>query len=307
MRRLLPDPMVQALICLLFTILFSSFSNSHAQNKKKTAIAIPYPQPFPDSIAMVFLPNLVSKDSVDFNACFSPDGKSFYFTRSMNKQSNIYVTHYKGLKWTEPMLVSLSGTNCSDADPAFAADGKLYFISNRLTNQSDTTPDYDIWFCTPLGDGTWSAPENFEQVNSDSNEFYVSFSGNGNLYFASSRKGGFGAEDIYVSRLMNGQYLTPENLGAGVNSPKSEYDPCISVKEDLLVFTSSNRQDSFGGADLYCSKPDKTKKWQQAIHLGKHVNTNTRDFCPYFSPDAKYFFFSSERNVKWINARYVME
>jgi Tol biopolymer transport system component len=298
MKHFIPASITGMLLYLLFTVLLFSCGNGNT---------IPYPQPLPDSTALVFLPDLISKDSLDFNAIFSPDGQSFFFSRSMNKQSNMYVSKYNGTNWAEPMLLPVSVTHYSDADPAFAPDGKLYFISNRPANASDTTKDYDIWFSSPLAGGGWSAPENLASVNSDSNEFYVSFSGKGHLYFASSRKGGFGEEDIYVSKWINGQYTTPANLGEAINSPKSEYDPFISTKEDLLVFTASNWDDSFGGADLYCSKPGKNNTWRQAVNLGHRINTTSRDFCPSFSPDSKYFFFSSERNVKWISARYVLE
>ncbi len=285
----------------MFSCVFSSCTTAH--NDAQTAMDIPYPDPLPDSIAIRFLPGLVSKDSLDFNAAFSPDGKSFYFTRSINKQLRIYATHHEGRKWTEPVLAPLTETGFSNADPAFGPDGKFYFISNRPKTQSDTLFDYDIWFITPSADGRWSEPENLESVNSDSSEFYISFSENGNLYFASSRKGGFGEEDIYVSRLANEQYTIPVNLGSAVNSEKSEYDPGISAKEDVIVFASSNRKDTFGGADLYCSKLSDDKKWLQAANLGKNLNTKTREYCPYFSPDSKYFFFSSEGDVKWISTQ----
>jgi hypothetical protein len=306
MKLLLQNP-VGVLKYLLLTGMFLSCGNSIMLVKKQTGIDIPYPQPHADSTAIIFLPGIVSKDSFDFNATFSPDGKSFYFSRSINRQSNIYVTHFNGVKWTEPTAVPISAPNSSDADPAFAPDGKLYFISNRPVSKSDTTHDYDIWYSTPQEGGSWSAPENLKSINSDSNEYYVSFAENGNLYFASSRTGGFGEEDIYVSKLVNGKYSSPENLGAAINSPKPEYDPCILPKENVIIFTSSNRSDSFGGADLYCSKTDSNGKWLQAVNLGKNFNTKSREFCPSFSPDSKFFFFSSERDVKWISARYLNE
>ena len=304
MRRVRQTLIILALKGLLHSCIFSL--QTYAQPKGKTSIHIPYPKPFPDSTALTFLPDLVSKDSLDFNASFSPHGKSFYFSRSKNRQSKIYVSHHDGVSWTEPVLASfIGGTQYAEADPTFGPDGRLYFISNRPKNQLDSLRDYDIWFITPLTNGAWSAPENLTSINSDSSEFYISFSENGNLYFASSRKGGFGEEDIYVSRWKNGQYTKPENLGAAINSTKSEYDPSISAKEDLIVFTSSNREDSFGGADLYCSRLNDSKQWLQAVNLGKKFNTKTREFCPYFSPDSKYFFFSSEGDVKWVGIEYL--
>jgi hypothetical protein len=43
----------------------------------------------------------------------------------------------------------------------------------------------------------------------------------------------------------------------------------------------------------------------QSVNLGTNFNTKTREFCPYFSPDSNYFFFSSEGNVKWIDMKYL--
>lgn len=266
---------------------------------------IPYPKPLPDTTAIPFLPGLVCSDSMDFGSAFSPDGRSFYFTRSINKKTIIYVSHYKGAEWQAPVPFPPVGSGYSEADPAFAPDGKIYFISNRPKNTADTIKDFDIWFAAPAGNGGWSGPERVETINTDSNEYYISFAKNGNLYFASSRAGGYGEEDVYVSRLVNQQYASPENLGPAINTSKSEYDPGISREEDMLVFASSNREGGFGAADLYASKINEKRQWQPAANLGRGINTPTRDFCPYFSPDGKYFFFSTERDIKWVRNDFV--
>lgn len=267
--------------------------------------AIPYPKPLPDTTAIPFLPPYVSSDSSDFGAAFSPDRQSFYFARSINKQTTIFVSHFIGNTWMPPVPFPFIETSYSEADPAFAPDGKLYFISDRPKDPSDTIRDFDIWSITPLGNGEWSEPENVQRLNSDSNEYYISFAHNGNCYFSSNRTGGFGEEDIYVSNWRKKQYDEPKNLGPAINTKRSEYDPGISLLEEMIVFTSSNREDSFGGADLYASTPDAKKQWRPAINLGIGFNTKSREFCPYFTPDGKYFFFSSERDIKWISNDYV--
>ncbi|HEY0652032.1 MAG TPA: hypothetical protein VGD65_02850, partial [Chryseosolibacter sp.] len=142
---------------------------------------------------------------------------------------------------------------------------------------------------------------NFGAVNSDSSEYYVSFCANGNLYFGSSRPGGYGQEDIYVSHYVNGAYTNPENLGSKINSPQSEHDPCISPDERLIVFKSENREDGFGEADLYFSTVDDKRSWNAAQNLGAEINTKSYEYCPYFSPDGKYFFFSSQCDIMWID------
>lgn len=288
---------------LMAVLLMLCIYSCKPSDKQHPAIQISYPSPAPDSTSGSFLPGIVSKDSLDFNAAFSPDGKSFYFTRSENRNLKIYVTHYDGKKWIDPIRPSFVESHYSEADLTFAPDGRIYFISNRPKDQSDSIPDYDIWFVAPLANGNWSAAKNLKEVNSDSNEYYVSFADNGDLYFASSRKGGYGEEDIYVSKWVNNEYTSPENLGATINSEKSEYDPFIFPQGDIMIFTSSGREDTFGAGDLYGSKLNNGMQWRPAINLGGMFNTKTRDYCPYLSPDLRYFFYSSSKDVKWIDAR----
>jgi hypothetical protein len=271
-----------------------------------SAPAIAYPSPTPDSIALPYMPGIVCSDSLDFNAAFSPDKQSFYFTRRLKKWVMMEM-HYDGMKWSAPVPAPFADTAYAEADATFGPDGAVYFISNRPRKAGDAPADYDIWRRRWLANGGWSEPENVAAINSDSTEYYISFAGNGNLYFASFRTGGFGEGDIYVSKLVNGQYTKPENLGPAINSPLTEHDPCISSKEDYLVFTAADRKEGFGEADLYGSTNIGGHGWCKAANLGKRVNTPTYEYCSYFSPDGQYLFFSSEYQVKWVKASFVLD
>ena len=109
-----------------------------------------------NSVADIFMPGIVSGDSNDFNACFSRDGSSFYFSRSVNKKTGIYVISMINGKWSAPALLPFCKDGFSYADPAFSPAGELYFISNRPTSPSDTVNDYDIWK-TSLTNNRWNA------------------------------------------------------------------------------------------------------------------------------------------------------
>ena len=271
---------------------------------------IAYPGPTPDSSALVFMPGIVSRtenDSLDFNSCFSPDGKAFYFSRSARGKYNIYVSYFKDNKWQQPILAPFTEEKYNEADPMFHPDGSLYFMSNRPKNATDTAPDFDIWVIKQNNKGEWSAPENVTAVNSDSTEYYVSFASNGNLYFASDRNGGAGLWDIYVSKPTNGKYSKPENLGTAIKSDSSEHDPCVSRDEQLLLFTSVGRKDGYGEGDIYFSQKDKDGNWSIAKNIGNYINTPSYEYCSYFSPDGKYYFFSSNFDIKWIDRNYLIK
>ena len=275
-----------------------------ATNNESTT-TINYPEPKPDSAALRFLPGIVSTDSLDFNSAFSIDGKSFYFAHTVKGKFVIYQTIFDGSNWSMPAHAAFSDTNYSEADPFITDDGSIYYISNRPRDASDTIPDFDIWVVRPQPNGGWSALENLQAINSDSTEYYVSLSANGNIYFASNRSGGYGSHDIYYSKFVDGKYTTPENLGPSVNSAETEHDPLIAKDERFIVFTAVNRKDGYGEADLYYSLKDENKKWAQALNMGKQINTPTYEYCPYLTPDSKYFFYSSNYDVKWIAAGHL--
>lgn len=272
-------------------------------SEKKYEFSTNYPLPLPDSGAARFLPGMVSSDSLDFNAAFSPDGNRFYFSRSAKGKWIIYVTERIDGAWANPVPAPFNEPEYSQADPFITPDGTLFYISNRPQHSGDTTKDFDIWMIHPQDDGTWSTPENLQVVNSDSSEYYVSLAANGNLYFASTREGSIGSHDIYVSRRVNGSYATPENLGPAINTEFMEHDPMIAPDEQFLIFTSVDRPDSYGSADLYYALRDDDGAWSSARNMGKQFNTPTYEYCSYLTPDNRYLFYSSEYDVKWISTR----
>lgn len=282
-------------LCLFTSVLFLIRCSSGSV-EKNIFKPIAYPEPTPDSVSKIFLPGIVSKEGLDFNACFSTDGKTFYFSRGRDRKYIIMECVYDGSKWQEPIPSPLFDTMYSNTDPFIAADGSLYFISNRPKNNTDTTDDYDI-YRMPLTKNKYGAPENITAINSDSTEYYVSVSNAGNIYFASYREGQL---DLFVSKKNEDGYSTPANLGAIVNSPGNEHDPLIAPDESFLIFTS-DRPGGFGEADLYITHK-LNGEWQKPANMGGVINTNTYEYCPNLSPDGNYFFYSSEYDVKWINS-----
>ncbi|QEC44641.1 TolB family protein [Pseudobacter ginsenosidimutans] len=277
---------------ILFAFSFITFS---CQSPQEDSI-INYPSPLPDSTALKSLPGIVSKEGLDFNAAFSPDGKSLFFSRSGHGKYLIMESRYDSGRWHEPVISPAFDTMFSNTDPFFTADGALYFISNRPASTTDTTRDYDIYKMAKQND-QWLAPERLHAINSDSTEYYVSLARNGNIYFASYRDGNL---DLYSSKMEKGNYQNPVSLGPVINSASDEHDPLIAPDESYLIFTST-RPGGAGEADLYIAHK-KDKAWQRPKNMGGGINTATYEYCPNLSPNGKYFLFSSEYDVKWISA-----
>jgi len=227
----------------------------------------------------------------------SPDGTEIFYTLQSPKanfQTIIYLKKDAKGKWGAPEVAPFSGM-FTDLEPAFTIDGKrLFFVSNRPVTGS-ALKDFDIWYVDKQDD-KWGQPRNVGQpVNSSSNEFYPSISANGNLYFTCNCRNSTGGENIYVSRLKNGNYSDPVALDSGVNSEADEFNAFVSPDEQFIIFSSYGRKDDKGGGDLYMSRKNGSGQWTPSKNLVM-VNSERLDYCPFVSFDGKCFFFTSERS-----------
>jgi WD40-like Beta Propeller Repeat len=122
--------------------------------------------------------------------------------------------------------------------PRAADDGTLYFGSDRPGGMGGV----DIWRCRKDANGRYLAAENLgPAVNSTSDEYeaYVSPDA-GFVIVASTRAGGLGQSDFYVSYSRNGGWTAAQNLGAPANSSGKEYGGKISA-DGRYFYSSSTR------------------------------------------------------------------
>jgi len=277
------------------------------------AVAGPYlgQQP-PGMMAEMFAPGIVSTDRSEINSVFTPDGKEFYFTTwEQESGTRIMVTRQVDGQWTVPERASFS-TDPSDVDPAISHDGQRAFFGTRRPRPGETLrreSGFDMWFAARDGSGWGVAQHLSPVVNSGTSQVYPSVTRDGTLYFQAVREGGYGKADIYRSRLLDGTYQEPENLGPVINSENYEGDVFVAPDESYLIVTIYGREDDFGEGDLYISFRQPGGEWSPLQNMGAAVNTDQREFCPVVSPDGKYLFFTSKRagegDIFWIDARIV--
>jgi len=134
-----------------------------------------------------------------------------------------------------------------------------------------------------------------EAVNSASWDAQPSVSGDGQmLIFASSRPGGFGGKDLWVSRKVRGRWTSPKNLGPKINTSSDEEAPFIHYDGRTLYF-SSNGHPGYGGHDLFITRLDVQGQWTKPINLGAGVNTESDDVGFYVDALAEKAYFASAR------------
>jgi Tol biopolymer transport system component len=285
-------------ICIGILLFIISLFSSLSQQGDFPALKGPYlGQKPPGMTPEIFAPGIISTGMSEFASAFSPDGYSFFYNNSSGPVPVLLCMQQINGIWTEPEVASFSG-RFRDYDPSFSFDGtKLFFSSDRPLKEGEKIQDtVDIWMIEKIGNG-WSQPVNLGgKVNSRANEYYPCATKNGNLYFSSGRQGGSGGNDVYVCRFVDGQYLSPENVGDNINSSNFEGDTFVAPDESYMIVTCYNRSDGFGSGDLYISFRDKDGGWSKLKNMGNVINSYANEHCPRVTPDGKYFFFTSYRN-----------
>lgn len=237
----------------------------------------------------LYLKGIVNTGLFEMNSSFSKSSDEFFYSIADPFQNfnAILLVKKKDNKWGDPEVVSFSG-QFSDFDPFISPDGnRMYFCSRRPLDQNDeSVGDANIWF-VEKDEGAWGQPEALGSlINSNYDEYYVSVSEKGKLFFSSTREGGIGMWDIYLF-----DSNTVLNVGESINSEFREWDPFISPDENYIIFTS-DRPNGFGGGDLYISFKSIDGEWNTPVNLGEEVNTSDYEYCPYISSDRKYLYFS---------------
>ena len=249
--------------------------------------------------------------SSDFGAILSNDNV-LYFVSTRNKgkkedhwTNQPYLDIYQSTRsadgtLSDPEPVNSLNTPYHDGPITLSADGKTMIFSRdglsedsfkKVKNNKIKLAQQGLYKAT-LVNGKW---ENIQPLPFNSKDYTVthpSLSTDGKtLYFASNMPGGIGDVDIWKVTINGGSYGTPENLGPHVNTAGKEGFPFISDNH-ILYFSSVGRQ-GLGGFDIF--KIDLNKN-EDAVNLGKGINTNRDDFSFSMNTTEKIGYFSSNRS-----------
>jgi flagellar motor protein MotB len=181
-----------------------------------------------------------------FTACESVNG--YGPGRSGYGRCDLFISERMGTNWSAPRnMGSPVNTRYWESQPAVSSDGRsLYFVSNRDGH-------YDIYVTVMDDDGNWTEPEKLgKNINTDGYEGSVFIHpDNQTLYFSSDGHVGMGGLDIFMSRRDTaGEWGTPVNLGYPINTHRDENSILVSA-DGMLAMFASDREEGFGGLDLY--------------------------------------------------------
>ena len=192
-----------------------------------------------------------------------------------------------------------------DKNPCITADGsKLVFTTRRPKNEAaavDVEGDSDYFediYLSVLDTATKQFGKVSEvpgSINTKAHDAVTSISPDGKQIFIykndvndKTSRGG----EVFVSKVSNGKWRTPEPMGKPISSTYWEGGACVSPDGKKYFFTSE-RNGGFGGSDIWMVEKVNKKEWGKPVNLGAEVNTIYDEAGMFLAPDGKTLFFCS--------------
>jgi len=178
--------------------------------------------------------------------------------------------------------------------PAVSGDGKV------MVFMSDYTDDGSFaMMMSKYRAGKWQNPEELSVIGSSKVNNWGGYSLNYDgtaIYFSSRRSDGVGKFDIWYSKLTNGAWSRPANIGKPLNSVGNEGNPSISADNQRIYFMrcESMSTSNAAGCKIYYAD-NGSRGWGEPIALPDYVNKGNTT-SPRILPDNRTLVFASSQS-----------
>ncbi|WP_158233352.1 OmpA family protein [Reichenbachiella sp. 5M10] len=248
----------------------------------------------------------VNSSAHDYTPQVNPTGTRLYFTsvrqggfdnvkdssRANHYGEDVYFSNFENGTWQAPVLMPEPiNSTTDDFGSSFTGDGQTMVYVRCGTEESIGGCDLYIAY---LIDGQWTEPTNMGNVvNSSAWDSQPTINSDGTrIIFSSTRDGGYGESDLYVTSLNQyGEWGIPSNLGSVVNTPLSDKSPYIASDGKSLYYASEGHP-GYGESDIFYTLFD-NGKWGVPINVGAPINSSGDDTNFSISASGMGYFASS--------------
>jgi hypothetical protein len=234
------------------------------------------------------------------------DGQTLMFTRQPNPvtnpsfkgivQEDFYISYLTTGVWQKAFNAGAPlNTDQNEGAQTLSSNGEYMFFT--ACNRPGGVGNCDLYF-SAFKNGKWTEPSNLgSPVNTKHWESTPSVSADGRtLFFSSSRPGGFGGKDIWMTRLNEKNLWTePVNLGGNINTEGDEMSPFIHFDGKTLYFASDGRI-GMGGFDLFITRLQADSTWSTPKNLGYPINTYNDEMGLIIESGGQKAYYSSIRD-----------
>ncbi len=241
----------------------------------------------------------INSTNLEYLPSITVDGNKMIFNRRINGDEDFYESNKVDGQWQKATPVyGKINTNLNEGAQNISQDGQWLIFTG--CNYPEGFGSCDLYISFKNKNGEWSEAENMgRNINTDAWESAPSLSADKrDLFFSSTRAGGFGSSDIWVSHNVNGLWQKPENMGATINTKGD--DGCAFIHADNQTFYfNSNGHVGYGMSDLFVSRRNEKGIWQKPENLGYPINTVDDEGSMIVAADGKTAYYASDKgNVK---------
>ncbi len=196
-------------------------------------------------------PMIFANELTDVNinhgwATFNARGNRMFFTRNYDAGSKnamakagIYYAGYAGGQWTGVQPFQHNDPAVNLIHPSLSEDGNMLFFASDMPGGEG---GFDIYVCT-MERNAWGDPVNLgPAVNTRRHQIYPVYHENGRLYFSSNDHPGQGGYDIFYTENVDGEWITPVNLPAPLNTRRNEGYLVALDSAHTQGYLTSNRE-----------------------------------------------------------------
>lgn len=191
------------------------------------------------------------KNQHDATIGLSPDGHTLYTYTDKKGAGDIFQSTDEEGSWSKPeQLGKTINSDHHDPDASLSFDGKrLYFTSNKPGGQGKHDIYYADW---DEEKERWGEAVNIGNVlNTPYEERSVFIHPDGEtMYFSSTGHNTMGGYDLFYSKLVDGQWQKPVNLGPPLNTPDHDVG-LVVAGNGRYGYVASYRAGGYGEKDIY--------------------------------------------------------
>ena len=230
--------------------------------------------------------------------------------REMRANAQFGVQAINNPKSFNPINIG-PGINSSHAEyfPCLTVDGKTMLFTRYLPIKNESLSQEDFFVSESNENQNWGEAEPMQKnVNTINNEGAPTISSDGkSLIFVACcdesgdygyGRAGFGSCDLFYTKKLGDNWLTPINLPGNVNSRNWETQPSLSADGKTLYFIRGVRnKEGKRESDIYVSRLENDGKWSAAERLPNTINTPYAEESVHIHPDGKTLYFASRGHL----------
>ncbi len=215
-------------------------------------------------------------------AGISADGhRMLIFMGAGTDPGGLFQINRSGEAWSKPGVVAptLNHPRYMETTASITPDGKtIYFASDRTGGLGGL----DIWRIEKKADGRWSGAVNLgAPINTAANEDAPFIHPDQKtLFFTSDGHESMGGRDIFMAKLVAGEWRSPENMGYPINTTAND-NYFTLIADGTRAYFSSDRKGGSGGQDIYyLDMPEGVANIPLTMIKGKIVDAETGEPIP---------------------------